>query len=493
MSKINLQQSAVQIREARLGSITGFQGSAAELVQCSRGGRLKDSARSFSQCLGCSSSTAFCQLSMIQDAAVINHAPVGCSGDFPMFSFVNRVGQAERKLPVVPGRYFSTNLGENDTVFGGTPRLEATIREVFERVKPKAIFITTSCASGIIGDDVVSVANDLSEELGIPVVVCHCEGFKSKVWSTGFDAAFHAVVRTIVKPPRQKTNIVNIVNFFGSHVFDGLLERLGYKARYILPYTTISQLESLSEAAATLQICPTLGTYMGAALEQVYGVPEIKAPAAYGIAGTDLWMRALGRILDRKEEVEEIIREEHRRVIPRLEEYRDKLRGKTAYLTAGAAHGHAIIALLRELGIEVKGAAIFHHDPIYDNGETSTDILEHVVNTYGDLPAYNVCNKQTYELVNILNRVKPDILVARHGGMVIWGARLGIPTFLMEDEQFGFGYQGVLNYAEKILETLDNVEFTNNLARHSTIPYTRWWLEQDPFTFLEEGVDGDLY
>lgn len=47
------------------------------------------------------------------------------------------------------------------------------------------------------------------------------------------------------------------------------------------------------------------------------------------------------------------------RILPLVNEYREKLKGKTAYLTAGAAHGHAIIALLRELGLEVKGAAIF--------------------------------------------------------------------------------------------------------------------------------------
>ncbi|NWJ46879.1 MAG: nitrogenase [Chloroflexi bacterium] len=493
MSAINLNASEVQIRETRLGSITGYQGSAAELVRCSREGTLQDSSRSFSQCMGCSSSTAFCQLSMIQDAAMINHAPVGCAGDFPNFSFVNRVGQAERKLPQTLGRYYSTNLEERDTVFGGVQKLEETIREVFSRTHPKAIFVTTSCASGIIGDDVDGTANDLSEELGIPVVACHCEGFKTKVWSTGFDAAFHAIVRKVVKPPRQKTNKVNIINFFGSHVFDKLLHQLGYEAQYIVPYTTVSQLEYLSEAAATIQICPTLGTYMGAALEQVYGVPEVKAPPAFGIAGTDLWMRELGRVLDRQAEIEEIIKSEHERVLPELAAYREKLAGKTAYLTAGAAHGHAIIALLRELGLTVKGAAIFHHDPIYDNGEALSDTLGLAVENYGDIPAYNVCNKQTYELVNILNRLKPDLLVARHGGMVIWGAKLGIPTFLMEDEQFGFGYQGVLNYAEKILDILDNQEFTTNLAKHSTIPYTRWWLEQDPFTFLGENLSVNSY
>lgn len=484
MADINIQSPEVSIREVRLGSITGFNGTAKELVGCSHAGTLRDASRSFSQCMGCSSGHALCQLAMITDAVVVNHAPVGCAGDFFGFNFVYRVGQMERDLKPAMGRYFNTNLEENDTVFGGIQKLENTVREAYDRVKPKAIFITTSCASGIIGDDVESLANALTDDLGIPVVGCFCEGFKSKIWTTGFDSAYHSIIRSIVKPPRKKSNKVNIINFWGSHIFDDILEKLGYEAQYIIPFSTIADLEYISEAAATIQICPTLGTYLGAALEEVHGVPEIKAPPGYGLEGTDIWLRELGKVLNRGKEVEEIIKKEHERIAPELEAYRQKLKGKTAYLTAGAAHGHAIIALLRELGLEVQGAAIFHHDPVYDNGDKASDALAQDVALYGDIKNYNVCNKQAYELVNILNKVRPDIMIARHGGMTLWGAKLGVPTLLIGDEQFGFGYQGILNYAERILETLDNKEFVTNLAKHSSMPYTKWWLEQDPFTFL---------
>lgn len=493
MSSVNIKSPEVQIREVRLGSITGFEGTAGELVKCARAGSLQDSTRSFSQCMGCSSGNAFCQLSMIKDAAIINHAPVGCSGDFFGFNFVYRVGQMERELPAAIGRYFNTNIEERDTIFGATQKLNDTVREVYERIKPNAIFITTSCASAIIGDDVEAVVNELTEELGIPVVGCYCEGFRSKIWTTGFDSAYHSIVRKIVKPPRKKTNKVNIINFWGAHIFDDLLKPLGYEANYIVPFSTIADLEYISEAAATIQICPTLGTYIGAALEQVYGVPEIKAPPAYGLKGTDIWLRELGKVLNREAEIEEYIKRERQRIIPLIEEYRGKLKGKTAYLTAGAAHGHALIALLRELGLEVQGAAIFHHDPIYDNGDPVSDALAHDIDTYGDIHNYNVCNKQAYELVNILNRVRPDIMIARHGGMTLWGAKLGVPTLLIGDEHFGFGYQGILNYAERILETLDNKEFVTNLAKHSTMPYTKWWLEQNPFSFLGGNVHVEVY
>ncbi|MFL0196386.1 nitrogenase component 1 [Clostridium sp. WILCCON 0269] len=482
---IKLQSPEVEIRESRLGSITGFYGDASELCSMAKEGRLCDRKHFFSQCLGCSSGNALCQLVMIQDAVVINHAPVGCSADFSDFNFTNRVGQIERNIPLRNARILSTNLTENDTIYGGGEKLKAAIKEAYDRFKPNAIFITTSCASGIIGDDVDRVAEEAQEQFKIPVVYISCEGFKSKIWTTGFDAAYHGIVRKIVKPPvRKREDVVNVINFWGSDIFTELFGKIGLKPNYIVPFSTIAQLEKISEAAATVQICPTLGTYLAASLEQEYGVPEVKAPPAYGIEGADKWFRELGRITKREKEVEDLIKSEKDRIYPELERLREKLSGKRAYITAGAAHGHSLISLLRDLKMEVIGSSIFHHDPCYDNKLESGKSLDHAVKTYGDIKHFNICNKQAYELVNSLNRLKPDIFVARHGGMSIWGAKLGIPTFLMGDEQFALGYQGLINYGNKILDVLETPEFVKNIAAHSKLVYTDWWLNQKPDAFL---------
>ena len=98
MSKVNLEIPEVAIREVRLGSITGFQGSAKELVDCARCGKLKDKSRSFSQCLGCSTSIAACTTVLIQDAAVISHGPVGCSSCLHEYEFTYRVNAALREV-----------------------------------------------------------------------------------------------------------------------------------------------------------------------------------------------------------------------------------------------------------------------------------------------------------------------------------------------------------------------------------------------------------
>ena len=157
MSQINIKEPSVVIREKRLGTINAFSGSASQIVEKSAKGELKDCKRKFSQCLGCNQQQAFCQLAMIRDAVVIDHAPIGCAGEFADFNFTYRVEQARRNLPPALGRYFCTNILEKDTVFGAAKKLEETIRLAYNRVHPNAIFVTTSCASGIIGEDIEAV------------------------------------------------------------------------------------------------------------------------------------------------------------------------------------------------------------------------------------------------------------------------------------------------------------------------------------------------
>ncbi|MDR2149410.1 MAG: nitrogenase [Spirochaetaceae bacterium] len=487
MSEINLRSSSVPVRETRLGSITGYAGTASNLVDCARQGCLKEKKRSFSQCLGCSTSNAACTLVLIQDAAVISHGPVGCSGCLHEFAFTYRVNGVHRAVfEPTPRRIFTTDLGEKDTVYGGGEKLAQTIRTVFKRVKPNAIFIITTCASGIIGDDVQGVADELEEEIGIPVAAVFCEGFRSKIWTSGFDAGYHAIARKLIKKPvKKQQDLVNVINFWGADFIGGWFKELGLRANYLTPFATVAQIASSSEAACTMQVCATLGSYLGAALEQGFGVPEIKVSPPYGIAQTERWFQELGRLTGREEEVATFLSKERERWLPAIEELRSKLAGKTAYVTAGASHGHSLLAVLKELGMKPVGAAIFHHDPLYDNGAVTADTLQNVVNDYGDIPRYTVCNKQEFELVNVLHKARPDILLARHGGMTLWGAKFGIPSLLIGDEHFGMGYQGLVQYGKRILETMENDEFVKNFAKHAVNPYTEWWLAQEPYTFLE--------
>lgn len=498
---VNLDLPEVAIREVRLDSITAFSGSADELLSCSRCG-LPDKDRAFSQSLGCSMARAACTVEYIQDAAVISHGPVGCTACLHEGAFTYRVNYDLRGITTpTQRRIFTTNLSETDTVYGGQQKLAAAIREVYERVRPNAIFVLSTCASAIIGDDVEGICNDAEEELGIPVGAIFCEGFRSKIWTSGFDAGYHGIARKLIKPPRERRDdLINVINFWGRDVFSDWFAHFGAKPRFLTPFATVEEIAYSSEAAASVQVCPTLGSYLGAVLEQEFGVPEIREAPPYGIEQTDRWFREIGRVLGKEREAELLIEEKKEKYLPRIEGLRKRLEGKTAYVTAGAAHGHALLNVLGELGMDAQGAAIFHHDPYYDSGADESDLLERRVRNYGDVPNVQVCNKQEHELVNALNRIRPDILLARHGGMTLWGAKFGIPSLLIGDEHFSMGYEGLVQYGERMVETIENDEFVKNLQKHAINPYTDWWLRQETGRFQVEpgsldfylGIDDDL-
>ncbi len=154
MSKLNLDLPEVAIREKRLGSITGYCGSAKELVGCSRCGKLKEGNHLFNQTIGCSVAQAVCTVVMIQDAAVISHGPIGCLGCLHEFDFTyQQNGNLREVANPTQRKIFSTDIEEKDTIYGGSQKLRTAIEEVYEKVKPKVIFVATTCAVGIIGDE----------------------------------------------------------------------------------------------------------------------------------------------------------------------------------------------------------------------------------------------------------------------------------------------------------------------------------------------------
>jgi len=148
---------------------------------------------------------------------------------------------------------------------------------------------------------------------------------------------------------------------------------------------------------------------------------------------------------------------------------------------AGAAQGHGIIGLVLELGMEIAGAYAWHHDVAFDNRDEKSNSLRHVVDTYGDIP-FKVCRKQPFQFASELRSIDPDIFITRHMGMPSWGAKLGIPTLELYDEHFGVGYQGIVNVGRKILAVLSNPVFVKNIHAHSSLPFTDWWLAQDPLS-----------
>ena len=482
---IGLNDPASITRENRLGSITGYCGNLRDLDSKAGCGGLGNRDRCFNQASMCNAACALSQLSFVIDAAVVHHAPAGCAVTAMQVS--NSTDQLAKKINLDNSKscYVCTDMNEYDTVFGAIDNLRDVIRETYNRYRPNAIFVGASCVSGVIGEDLDSVINELKEEIPIPIAPVHCEGFKTKIWASGFDAAFHAVLTSVVKPPEQKTNKVNVINFFASarKEITQIFEEFGVEPVFLLANSSVEQLSKLSESLATVSTCGTLGTYLGNGLQEKYGVPYVKTLQPHGIAGFESWLRGLGKAIQKEAEVEVFIERERAKYIFQIESVRKKLKGLRAVIGMGPSFNFNTTRALQELGIEVVFSAAWHFDKQYDDGEAPAAFkyqVEHSPNNYN----LSVSDLQNHELMNILHSTKPDIYFSRHTGSTVWAMKLGIPAICLYDEYAVFGYRGLLNFAHSILDVVTNRSYTDNLSKRVKLPYTDWWFKQNSDFFL---------
>ncbi len=482
---INLNESSVGTRENRLGSITGYSGRLSDLVERSHCGTLGNHERCFSQSSTCNSSCGLSQLAGIRDVAVINHAPSGCTAVAPGIATLDR--QMATKRGVTTDTVFiGTDMDEQDTVFGATGPLKDIVREIYRRYHPRAIFIGASCVTGIIGEDIDSVVDDLRDEIPVPLAAIHCEGFRSRIWASGFDVADQAVMTSLVKPPKQRSNKVNFKNFFESardEIID-IFSNFDVEPTFLYVNSTVDELEHLSEAQATISICGTLGTYLGNALEEHYGVPYIRTINPLGVTGFETWLREIGKVIGKSDKVEAYIAQERAKYLPQIEKLKGELEGIRVVLGMGPGYTFEVTRVLEELGMEVVWAAAWHFDPNYDNGAVPPS-MDHLLKNGSDFKL-SITDQQNYEILNILDHYQPDIYLSRHPGTTVWAIKQGVPALCVTDEYMIFGYRGVLRFGNSVLDTIRNRSFEKNLAARSELPYTDWWYQQDADALMKE-------
>ena len=90
----------------------------------------------------------------------------------------------------------------------------------------------------------------------------HCEGFKSKICASGFDAAFLAINKYILKKesvPKEK-GLVNLfapttVSYADQKEMERMLHNIGVEVNYIPFYSSLEKIKRIPAAEASTSIC----------------------------------------------------------------------------------------------------------------------------------------------------------------------------------------------------------------------------------------------
>jgi len=311
-----------------------------------------------------------------RDIINLVHGPIGCS----FYAWLTRRNQTD---PGTDGENymtycFSTDMQDDNIVFGGEKKLAQAIQEAYDIFKPKAIGVFSTCPVGLIGDDVHAVSRQMKEQLGdCNVFGFSCEGYKGVSQSAGHHIANNQLFRHVVgnddTPQEAKFNI----NLLGEYNIGGdgfEIDRIFKKCGINVVCTfsgnsTMPAFENSHTADLNLVMCHRSINYMAEMMETKFGIPWMKV----NFIGGDSTAKALRKIGEYFEDdglkarIEEVIAEE----LPSVEEAAAKAKlksdGKLAMLFVGGSRAHHYQELFKELGMETVSAGYeFGHRDDYE-------------------------------------------------------------------------------------------------------------------------------
>jgi len=397
----------------------------------------------------CAFDGAMIVLQPIADAAHIVHGPIACCGN----TWEGRGTLSTKGDLHTMG--FTTDMGEIDIVYGSEEKLRAAIKRTFEAVKPKAIFVYSTCVSGLTGEDIDAVCKGAESELGIRVIPVNAPGFvgpKNLGNRIAGEVLLEQVIGTGETPVMTHTdiNLIGEYNIAGDLWFvEPLLAKAGIRIlSRITGDSTFEEITWAHQAKLNVVVCSRALINVAKEMERKYGIPYVEV-SFFGSTEIAKALRAISYTLQNKvgrdepsltSMAEELIKTEEKRLKQQLKLYQH-LRGKKAVLYTGGVKSWSFISALRDLGIEI--VAIGTKKSTAEDEEKMKAILGPDAPLVEDVTPKN--------LLKLLKERNADILVA--GGRNQYLAiKEGYPFVDVNQERHTpyAGYLGLVNLAEQI-------------------------------------------
>ena len=464
-------------REKRLNTLSAYLGETSALLR--EYSRDQDSVavdqriRTFSQSKPDDLLVALEVLSAIPDAITVIHGPRGCA-----------VGQLKRALAARGrpfGRWTVTDLDQKATIMGADAKLRAAVAAFYHRYGPKVVFIVATPTVAINNDDIQSVVDELSEELGTIIIPIYASGFTSKTGYFGYDLVAHSLVKTLLKNvSAERGDWVNLLSLAESSAHrqeaQRLLQGLGLEVLTLPDGATVHDFKKAAGAKLSVPLDFDAGHYLGRAFRDVAQVPLLDAPRPIGLVGTRQWLLAVGAAVGR----EDAAREFHAEAAAALADIlqAQPLRGAKVYFSLAPATALGLLDLVREIGGQVAGLTVSHVDQLH------TEALKRFQDQAPALQIH-VGDGQGFEEANLLQRIKPDLYVG-DGGHIAQAARLGIPSVYLPQIPV-VGYRGVREFARRAALALNHRAFITRFAKGPKT-FTENWFQRSANWHIKQEV-----
>jgi len=319
-----------------------------------------------------------------RDIINLTHGPIGCG----FYSWLTRRNQTRPKSPDDHNFMtycFSTDMQENEIIFGGEKKLKEAIQEAYDTFHPKAIAIFATCPVGLIGDDVHAVAREMKAKLGINIFGFSCEGYKGVSQSAGHHIANNGIFTHVVglndeiKEGKYRINLLGEYNIGGDGFeIDRIFEECGITVVSTFSgNSSYDYFKNSHTADLNLIMCHRSINYVAEMMETKYGIPWIKV----NFIGAEASAKSLRKIaqyydeLELTDRVEEVIAKEMPEVEKVRAEVKARCEGKLAMLFVGGSRAHHYQELFREIGMRTIAAGYeFAHRDDYEGRRVLPDI-----------------------------------------------------------------------------------------------------------------------
>ncbi len=291
----------------------------------------------------------------IADALHLVHGPVGCA------AYTWDIRGSLSSGPELHRLSFSTDLGEQEVIYGGEKKLRQALDELITAYKPKAAFVYATCIVGLIGDDVQAVCRKMEAKFGIPIIPVHSEGFRGSK-RDGYKAACTALFTLTGKddatPVSGKSiNILGDFNLAGeTWIIKEYYRRMGIEVTSCITGDgRIAEIGRSHRAGLNVVQCSGSMTHLAHMMQDAYRIP-FKRVSYFGIEDTADALYSVARHFGGRQilaDTERLVVAEVGRIYPEVQKYRTSLEGrKAAIYVGGSFKAFSLVKALRHLGID---------------------------------------------------------------------------------------------------------------------------------------------
>lgn len=385
----------------------------------------------------------------ITDVAHLVHGPIACAGN----SWDNRGARSSGSQ--LYRRGLTTDIMENDVVYGGEAKLKAAILEIAVRHNPRAIFVYSTCVSSLIGDDIDKICREAEAELTVPVIAVNCPGFLGDKNIGNRIAGEVLFERVIGTGGGSDEKIPLSINLIGEYNIAGDLwgvlpdlKNLGITVQTaITGDAKFDDLRSAHRACLNVLICSKSLTNLVRKMEIRYGIPFIEG-SFYGIHDSSETLINIAKALgdpDLLERTLVYVKQKEEETRKTIGEYRKLLENKQAILFTGGVKTWSMVSTLAELGINILAGGTQNSTP--EDFQRMKKLM--------DPTAQIIEDTSSAGFLKIIAEKKPDLIVA--GGKTKYLAHKTRTPFL--DINHGrklpyAGYQGMVTFAKSLARTV---------------------------------------